>query len=194
MAFEKAIVLTGGIATGKSTVSQIFCGYGIDIIDADQIAHTVLETQHERIAEIFGREYISGDKVDRKALGTLVFTDREAKLKLEALLHPLIYREIEKRAEVLDQAGKRYLVDIPLFFETRRYPIETSIVVYAPREIQLERLMKRNGFKNDEALQRIDAQMDIEEKKSRATYLIDNSRDLHTLQSECDKIYKIIFI
>ena len=193
MAFEHAIVLTGGIATGKSTVSEIFMRYGVPIIDADQIAHQILSTQTKSIQQLFGEEYTNGSGVDRKALGALVFSDKEAKQKLEALLHPLIYKEIEGQSEQLDQRGKPYLADIPLFFETNRYPIEKSIIVYAPRNIQLKRLMQRNNFNEKEALARINAQMDIDQKRKLATHVIDNSHDLQALQRECDKIYKKLF-
>lgn len=189
MAFSYAVALTGGIATGKSTVSEIFKSYGVAVIDADTVAHQVLDKQRDQIAELFGVEYIQGGVVDRKSLGALVFRDHEAKAKLEALVHPLIRQEIIRQSEALDRLGAVYLVDVPLFYETNRYPIERVIVVYAPRAIQLERLMKRNGWTREEAEQRIDAQMDIETKRDRATYLIDNSGDLQALQSECDKIY-----
>lgn len=189
MAFSYAVALTGGIATGKSTVSEIFKSYGVAVIDTDTVAHQVLDKQRDQIAELFGVEYIQGGVVDRKSLGALVFRDHEAKAKLEALVHPLIRQEIIRQSEALDRLGAVYLVDVPLFYETNRYPIERVIVVYAPRAIQLERLMKRNGWTREEAEQRIDAQMDIETKRDRATYLIDNSGDLHALQSECDKIY-----
>lgn len=195
MAFEKAYALTGGIASGKSTVGEIFRGYGVKIIDADRIAHEVLDQQSGAIAASFGEAYVSNQgKVNRQALGALVFSDAEAKKSLEMLLHPLIYEEIQRQSEVLDREGKPYLVDIPLFFETQRYPIDHSIVVYAPRAIQLERLMQRNGLNRREAAQRIDAQMDIEKKKKLATYLIDNQGDLHALQSQCDKIYSLLLL
>lgn len=195
MAFEKAYALTGGIASGKSTVGEIFRGYGVKIIDADRIAHEVLDQQSGAIATSFGDAYVSDQgRVNRQALGALVFADPKAKKSLEALLHPLIYEEIQRQSEVLDRKGKPYFIDIPLFFETQRYPIEHSIVVYAPRALQLERLMQRNGLNRHEAEQRIDAQMDIEKKKTLATYLIDNQGDLHALQSQCDKIYRLLFL
>jgi len=80
------------------------------------------------------------------------------------------------------------LVDIPLFFETNRYPIEKSIVVYIPQQMQLERLMKRDNITQEEAQRRIDAQMDIEEKKHKATYLIENKSNLEALKRVCDRV------
>jgi dephospho-CoA kinase len=188
MAFKNAVVLTGGIATGKSTVANIFKGYGFEIIDADKIAHEMLDVHHQEIAELFGLEYVKEGKVIRKKLGALIFSDKKEKARLEALLHPLIFEEIEKESRELDKKEAPYLVDIPLFFETNRYPIKKSIVVYIPQKMQLERLMKRDNITKEEAQRRIDAQMNIEEKKHRATYLIENKRDLEALKRVCDRV------
>ena len=188
MAFEYAIVLTGGIATGKSTVAKIFRDYGFEIIDADKVAHEILDLHHEEISQLFGAEYVEGKKVIRQKLGTLIFGNKKEKLRLEALLHPLIFSKIEKKSLVLDKLKKPYLIDIPLFFETNRYPIKESIVVYVPQKLQLERLMNRDTSTNREAQERIDAQMNIEEKKQLATYIIDNQGSLKNLQNLCDKV------
>jgi dephospho-CoA kinase len=188
MAFEYAIVLTGGIATGKSTVANCFVQQGFEIIDADRIAHEVLDGQHRKIAQMFGDKFVKEGKVDRKALGAVVFADNDKRKALESLLHPLIYEEIEHLSEALDKVKKPYLVDIPLFFETNRYPIRRSIVVYTTKEQQLNRLMQRDGYNTQNALQRIDAQMPIDEKRDRATYVIDNRGDLEQLESECKRV------
>ena len=188
MAFDYAVVLTGGIATGKSTVAKIFKEFGFEIIDADKIAHKTLDKNQAKIIELFGEEYVLNDKVDRKALGRLIFSNKEEKLKLENLLHPLIFSEIEAQSKKLDRKKEPYLVDIPLFFESSRYPIEKSIVVYVPKALQLQRLMNRDGTTKEEALQRINAQLPIDEKKQRATYLIDNQKDLKALQQECVRV------
>jgi dephospho-CoA kinase len=187
-AFKYATALTGSIATGKSSVLKIFIKWGFSFIDADRTAHMVLQREKREIAKIFGLEYIVDNRVDRKALGELIFANSKEKKKLENLLHPLIYREIESQSRILDSLKKPYLIDIPLFFETNHYPIEKSIVVYTPREIQLNRLMQRDDLSKKEALQRIDSQLDIEIKKDRASYLINNSEDLNSLQEECAKV------
>jgi len=192
MVFDYAIALTGSIATGKSSVASIFKEYGFKIIDADRVAHNILDREYKKIEKLFGSEYISEKSVNRKYLGSLIFSNKEAKKMLEALLHPLIYNEIERLSTSLEQKKQPYLIDIPLFFESNRYPIEKTIVVYTPKEIQLKRLMLRDNFSKEEALSRINAQIDIEIKKEKATYLIDNSKDLITLQQECDKITKKI--
>ena len=188
MAFKHAIALTGGIATGKSTVSKIFKAFGFEIVDADKIAHEMLDLHHQEIAELFGGEYVENGKVLRKKLGSLIFTEKKAKKRLEALLHPLIFNEIKRQSLVLDKSKKPYLVDIPLFFETNRYPIKESIVVYVPQKLQLERLMIRDNSSKEEAQARIDAQTSIEKKKQKATYIIDNQGDLKALQEECVKV------
>ena len=191
--FKHAIVLTGGIATGKSTVSSLMALSGFRVIDADKIAHSVLDNSQAEIAKAFGAEYITNGKVDRKKLGSLIFADSQKRLELEAIVHPKIKVEIEQQAKKQEVFGKPYLIDIPLFFEREGvYNIDKVIVVYAPKEIQLDRLIKREGLSETEALQRIDAQLPIEQKKQKATFLIDNSRDLIHLQNECERVKKEI--
>ena len=193
MAFKYAVALTGGIATGKSTAGKILQEMGFDLIDADKIAHALLEEHSSRIVSLFGREVMGRDgRINREALGRIVFANSQKKRLLESLLHPLIYQRIEDLSMALDREERSYLVDIPLFFETRRYPIERVVVVYAPREIQQTRLMMRNGYTQEEAERRLSSQMDIEEKRKMATYIIDNSSTVESLQEECVKISKLI--
>lgn len=192
MAFKYAIALTGGIATGKSTVASLLTLNGLRIIDADTIAHRILDENHLWVREHFGEEYVNGTKVNRPLLGKKIFADPEAKKKLESFLHPKIRAAIEEESEKQDRLGYPYLIDIPLFFETSSYPIEHSVVVYTPKAIQLERFMKRNGFSEEESLRRIESQMDIEEKKARATWVIDNSSNLKHLQKECEQFVETI--
>ncbi len=188
MAFDYAVVLTGSIATGKSSVVDILLSDGFYVIDADKVAHQILDEQHQKIAQLFGAGLIQNDKVDRKALGAIVFTDTAKRKALEALLHPLIYDEIERQASEQDRLKKPYIIDIPLFFEGGRYPIERSLVVYATKEQQLKRLMQRDGYNTEDALKRIETQMDVDEKRKKATYIIDNTGDLEQLQQECERV------
>ncbi len=186
---KNAIVLTGGIATGKSTVSALMQLFGFRVIDADKIAHKVLDNSIEQIVDSFGQEYIKDNRVDRKALGNLVFKDKEQRLKLESILHPKIKDEILKEANKQERFNKPYFIDIPLFFEREGvYKIDKVLVVYAPKDIQLERLIKREGFSKEEAIRRIEAQLPIDSKKDKATFLIDNSKDLAHLQNECQRV------
>ncbi len=188
MAFKYAIVLTGSIATGKSSTVKLLGSFGFHIIDADKIAHKILDEQHQAIAEKFGETLVHEGKVDRKALGAIVFSDNTKRKELEALLHPLIYDEIERLSIEQDRLGKPYFIDIPLFFENKRYPIQKSLVVYTTEEQQLERLMQREGYTKEEALNRIQAQIPVEEKRKLATYVIDNSGTLTQLEKECERV------
>ena len=193
-AFAYAVALTGGIATGKSSTAKIFSEKGFRIIDADKIAHQVLDTQAAQVATLFGTTYLTKGRIDRKALGRLIFSDAQKRKALESLLHPLIQKEIASLSEMLDRKKSPYLVDIPLFFESDAYPITETIVVYAPKGIQIRRLMQREGYTQEEALQRISAQMDIEAKKAQATYVIDNSGDRDQLARECQRVRHAILV
>jgi dephospho-CoA kinase len=141
---------------------------------------------------MFGEAFVKDGKVDRKALGSVVFAEEEKRKKLEALLHPLIYDEIKRLSMEEDKLGKPYFIDIPLFFESRRYPIERSLVVYATQEQQLERLINREGYTKEEALKRINTQIPVEKKRKLATYVIDNSGTLTQLGQECERVKKEI--
>ena len=186
--FEYAVALTGSIGTGKSSVVNILLSDGFYVIDADKVAHQILDEQYRPIAKIFGDEVLKDDKVDRKLLGGIVFSDSEKRKELEDLLHPLIYDEIERQAIEQDKLKKPYIIDIPLFFEGERYPIERSIVVHTEKEQQLKRLMQRDGYNTEDALKRIATQIDVAEKRKKATYVIDNSGDLDQLQQECERV------
>ncbi|WP_456431350.1 dephospho-CoA kinase [Nitratifractor sp.] len=191
--FERAVALTGGIATGKSTAAVILSMLGFRIIDADTIAHRMLELHTPEIVREFGEGILDETgAIERKRLGAIVFGDPEARARLEAILHPPIREEIERESLRQERLGKPYLIDIPLFYETGHYPIERVTVVYAPRQTQLERLIKRDGLSQEEALRRLEAQLDIETKRSRADWVIDNSGDLRQLQRECERIQEEI--
>lgn len=194
MAYQYAIALTGGIATGKSTVASLLGLNGLRIIDADTISHRLLDQYSSWIAQNFGSKFVLNGKVNRPELGKIIFADTAAKQKLEHFLHPKIRIAIEEASNKQDLLKYPYLIDIPLFFETSSYPIEQSVVVYTPKKTQLERFMKRNGYDETESLRRIESQMDIDEKRSRATWVIDNSSDLKHLQSECEKFVDTIKI
>ncbi|WP_424688817.1 dephospho-CoA kinase [Halarcobacter ebronensis] len=190
--FKNAIALTGGISTGKSTVCNLFKLHGFLIIDADEIAHKLLDENSAKIAEMFGSQYVENGKVLRKELGKIIFTNEENKLKLESLLHPLIKDEIVKRSRLFESQDKPYFIDIPLFFEKMHYPIPRSLVVYTPKDLQIQRLMKRDSISEEEALVKISNQWDIEKKKELADMVIDNSKNLKNLQDEVERIIEEI--
>ena len=162
------------------------------VIDADTISHEILDASVSWVRETFGDEYITNAKVNRPKLGTLIFSDTEQKKILEAFLHPKIRDEIYKRSEKQDSFHFPYLIDIPLFFENNNYDIKKSVVVYTSKEIQLQRFMKRNGYTQEESLKRIASQMSIDEKRERATWVIDNTKDLKHLQQEVENFVKEI--
>lgn len=190
MEFLNAIALTGGIATGKSTVCNFLKLHGFLIIDADKIAHEILNQEYRQIIELFGPQYVQNTQVNRKMLGMLIFNNKNEKKKLELLLHPLIKEEIIKQAAIFESQNKPYIIDIPLFFETNNYPIRRSVVVYTPRLLQISRLCQRDNISQEEAIVKISNQMDIENKKDLATYIIDNSSNLKHLQQQIDNFIK----
>ena len=192
MAYKYAIALTGSIATGKSTVASLLALNGMRVIDADTISHEILDASTEWIRETFGNEYLLGTKVNRAKLGEYIFSHAQAKEILEEYLHPKIKSEIQKRSEKQDSFKFPYLIDIPLFFENGNYDIQESVVVYTPKEIQLERFMKRNGYSKEESLKRIASQLPIDAKKERATWVIDNSKNLKHLQNEVENFVEKI--
>ncbi len=193
MAYKYAIALTGSIATGKSTVASLLALNGMRVIDADTISHEILDASASWVAQTFGDEFLSnGSKVNRPKLGEYIFSHPKAKKTLEEYLHPKIKAEIEKRSEKQDSFKFPYLIDIPLFFENSNYDIKDSVVVYTPKEIQLERFMKRNGYSEEESLKRIATQLPIDEKRERATWVIDNSKNLKHLQNEVESFVEKI--
>jgi dephospho-CoA kinase len=191
-AFSYAVALTGGIATGKSSVAKIFRGLGCRVIDADTIAHEILDQEVQEVARRFGKGVVREGRIDRKRLGAIIFNHEVKRKQLEALLHPLIYQEIKRQSILLDRKKECYLVDIPLFFETRRYPIERVLVVSTSDALQLERLMQRDGSSLDDAQKRIDAQLPLAQKVTKADYLIENCGTLKELECRCQEVKRAI--
>ena len=181
-----SIVITGSIGTGKSTVCEMLRQRNYSVIDADEIAHCVLDQNYLEIGGLFGNEYIVNGRIDRKRLGELVFGDAKERLKLENLLHPKIREIILQKCNELMAKNKLFFVDIPLFFETKAYEFEHIAVVYAPKNIQVERLMHRNNMTANDVLKRIDAQIDIEIKKQKTNFVIDNSGDKAKLKESLE--------
>ena len=184
--FKNAIVITGVIGSGKSTVVNLLRVYGFSIIDADEIAHRALDESIDEIKSEFGSEFIKDNKVDRKSLGSLIFSDSKAKKKLENILHPLIKEQIFAAASKLESSNYPYFIDLPLYFE--KSPVydefQSVCVVYAPEQICLKRIIERNNLDFNEARLRLESQISIEKKCEIATYIIDNSSDLKHLNLE----------
>ncbi len=187
-----ATVITGGICTGKSTVCKIFEKNGYKIVDADKIAHGLLDENSVYIEKLFGKKYIKEKKVDRKRLGRLIFSNEKKRKALENLLHPKIREEIKKKSQKLESKYKKYIIDVPLFFESNAYKADSIIVVYASKKTQIKRLMKRDNLTKYMANKRVKLQMDIERKRELADFVIDNSKDLKYLKEKVEKLIKLI--
>ena len=165
---------------------------GFDLIDADKISKEILPLHVNEVQKLFGDRVIVDGMIDRKALGTLIFNDKDEREKLNQLMRPLIREEIFKRSEVLEKSKKPYIIDIPLYYESDGYDCKVVVVVYAPVEVQRKRLMIRENFTKEEAQKRIDAQISIEEKRILADFLINNSFDMKFLESEIEKFIKFV--
>jgi dephospho-CoA kinase len=188
----RLIGVTGGIATGKTTVDRMLTAHGATVIDADELAREVVgpgEPALEEVAARFGRDLIRPDgSLDRTRLGRLVFADPEARRDLERITHPRITELTAARvATALAGPAPLVVVDIPLLFENAREAMfEGVLLVYAPAEVQVERLRERNGLDEAAALQRLAAQLPIDEKRGRATWIIDNSGSLDATSRAVD--------
>lgn len=193
--FPNAYVITGSIASGKSTVVNLLKERGFSVIDADVIAHEQLEICKREIVEVFGEQILDeAGKIERKKLGAIVFNEPKKLKNLEQILHPKIKAEILSKASQLEHLGQVYFVDIPLFFEKKeRYAeFKNVAVIYAPKELLLSRLMSRNALSLEDAKARVELQMDIEQKKKMAKFVIDNSNGRENLELELEKFLKQI--
>ncbi|MCL5126518.1 MAG: dephospho-CoA kinase [Deltaproteobacteria bacterium] len=176
--------LTGGIASGKSSVSKIFRARGIPVICADELAREVVKPGSGGIKEItsaFGDSVLDVDgTLNRPELARIVFSDAAKRKTLESIIHPRVSREKERLAkEYMRKGHKIVVVDVPLLFEAGwETDFDLVILVYAPRKIQKKRLLQRDSISADEASSRLSAQMDIESKKTLADIVIDNSGSL----------------
>ncbi len=180
----RLIGVTGGIATGKSTVDRMLAEHGATVIDADDLSRDAVrpgERTLDEVASRFGQDVIRADgTLDRGRVGAIVFADAAALRDLERITHPRIMELMRERiAAALAAPAPLVAVDIPLLFEKQREGMfEGVLLVYAPRDVQLRRLRERNGLDQAAALQRLAAQLPIDEKRERATWIIDNSEGL----------------
>ncbi|MFC4596883.1 dephospho-CoA kinase [Cohnella hongkongensis] len=191
------IGLTGGIATGKSTVAKLLTERGAILIDLDRIAREVVEPGQpalHAIAERFGQAVLQPDgSLDRKKLGAIVFSDRAERKALEAITHPAIRAVMKERMARYerDDPARLVVVDVPLLYESKlESHFEQVMLVYAPRETQLLRLIRRDGLTREEADQRLSAQMDIEEKKRLADIVIDNGGTPEETEKQVNRYWR----
>ncbi|HEV2860096.1 MAG TPA: dephospho-CoA kinase [Pyrinomonadaceae bacterium] len=191
--------LTGSIAVGKSFVSGVLRELGCRVIDADEVARRVVEPGAEglrRVVEAFGPGVLKDDRtLDRAALGAVVFGDEERRELLNSILHPLIMAEQDEQLRRWEREDPRgvAVVDAALLIESGGYKrFDKVVVVHCRPELQVERLMRRNGLSREEAGRRIAAQMPQEEKLRHADYTIDTSGDFADTRGRTEELYALL--
>lgn len=186
--------LTGGIATGKSTVASLLRDRGIKVIDADVIAREVVEPgkpAYKVIVRHFGADILKPDgNINRKKLGDIVFSNDAERQVLNAIVHPEVRKLMQEQAEQAKQAGEPLVfLDIPLLFESKlQHMVEKIVVVYVPEEVQLHRLMERDELDEEQAKKRLRSQLPIEQKKQAADFVIDNQGSREETARQVDEM------
>jgi dephospho-CoA kinase len=188
--------LTGGIATGKSTVAEMFREAGAVIVDADLIAREVVEKgtpAWEKIRIEFGDEVLlDNQEIDRDKLGDIIFNDPEKKELLNSIVHPAVFQKMGERINEVEQDSPDAVVilDVPLLIESGMQDGFSDVVlVYITEELQVKRLMTRDGFSEKDAFSRIQSQMPIDEKKDIVDTVIDNSKGLEHTRKQVLEVY-----
>ena len=188
------IGLTGSIACGKSTVSAYLASLGCTIVDADAISRALTAdggAALPAVRQAFGDSVFRGESLDRRALGQLVFSDSQKRDELNAILHPLILREIARQLDALDAPEKLVIGDIPLLYECGMQTLFDVVwVVSVPRETQIERLALRDGLDRTQAEQRIDAQMPLSQKEKLADAVIYTDGTIEQTQRQIDALLR----
>ncbi|MBS4191567.1 dephospho-CoA kinase [Bacillus sp. FJAT-49705] len=188
------IGLTGGIASGKSTVSSLLIDKGITVIDADLEARLAVEKGEEAYDEIiahFGNHILLEDgSIDRGKLGSIIFHNESQRLRLNNIVHPAVRkRMLAKKDQAIANGEKLVILDIPLLFESKlTYMVDKTILVFVDEYNQLERLMKRNQLSKEEALARINSQMPLKDKIQLADAVIDNSGTIKETEQQLIEI------
>lgn len=188
--------LTGGVASGKSTVAAMLADLGAVVIDADQLAREVVALGTPglaRVVEEFGPELLGPDgELDRPAMGRLVFGDDAARKRLEAIVHPLVFeRYAELEASAPD--GAVVVHDIPLLAEAgRASEFDAVVVVDVPRELQVERMLRERGWTREDAESRIAAQASREDRLAIATHVIENTGTLEELRDRVAEVFESV--
>lgn len=186
----KLLGLTGGIASGKSTVAAILRRLGVAIINADELSREVVQPGQEawkEIVDTFGPAILQEDKtLDRRKLRKIVFDNPEARKKLEAIIHPRVRALAEKKIRELAATGSSIIVyEVPLLFEAQIHLwLRPVILVACDVETQKKRLLERDRLTEAEAQQHLDAQMSLEDKRKLADYVIENNGDLEELERQ----------
>jgi dephospho-CoA kinase len=189
--------LTGSIAVGKSHVAAIFAELGCHVLDADLTAREVVAVGSDglrKIVEAFGKKVLKDDgALDRNKLGAIVFENEAKRKLLNSILHPIIIAKYDKQMSIWETEDPFGIgiVDAALMIESGSYKrFDKIIVVHCQPDVQLSRLMERNGLTKEEALQRINSQMSQEEKKSYADFLIDTSGSFEETRKQVEEVYE----
>ncbi|MDP1881191.1 MAG: dephospho-CoA kinase [Parachlamydiaceae bacterium] len=193
----KKVAITGGLSCGKSMVCRIFEELGAYVVSADNIVHHLLNSDANlchKIVELLGPEVLVSNQIDRKQIAKIVFPNRSLLLKLEELIHPLVYKEIDQeyiRQRQSQSPFPLFIVEIPLLFESReKGNFDKVIVVTAPLDLQFERFKKNTGYGRKEFEDRIARQYPLKEKAIRADYVITNDGTLQDLRKTTKKLYE----
>ncbi|MBI2562961.1 MAG: dephospho-CoA kinase [candidate division NC10 bacterium] len=187
--------LTGGIATGKSTVAAMFAARGAAVVDADRIAHALQEPGqpcHHQILEAFGTEILDGTgRIDRRRLGARVFAEPAARRRLEAIMHPAIRTACEEEIGAARASGRSVcLVDAALILESgQRDRFDAIVLVSAPEAVQVDRLVRSRRLTEAEARQRIQSQWTTTAKAALADFVIDTGGDLAETEGQVARVY-----
>lgn len=190
--------LTGGIATGKSTADEFFKKRNIPIIDLDQIAHELMikgNVSYKVIVAYFGKEILADNgEIDRKKLGAIVFNDKNQLKRLNELTHPLILNNMEEKiTQYQNQAVPLVVLDIPLLFEDNlTHYCDATLLITAPFQLELDRLMARNNLSEEDAQKRIASQMPLSDKEKLADYVIENTGTVNDLENNLSSLLEEI--
>lgn len=186
--------LTGGIGSGKSTVSALLAQHGAVIIDADAVTREVQAPGSpvlDALAERFGPQVLHVDgSLNRQAVADIVFTDANALADLNAIVHPAVGKEMVARVNALVDTDRVVVLDIPLLVEKPRQGLQATIVIDVPVEIQVQRLVRYRGFTEEDARARIAHQASRDQRLAAATKVIDNSADFESLEPQVDELWE----
>ncbi|UFA55231.1 dephospho-CoA kinase [Staphylococcus aureus] len=189
----KVIGLTGGIASGKSTVSELLSVFGFKVVDADKAAREAVKKGSKGLAqvrEVFGDEAIDENgEMNRRYMGDLVFNHPEKRLELNAIIHPIVRDIMEEEKQGYLKQGYNVIMDIPLLFENElENTVDEVWVVYTSESIQMDRLMQRNNLSLEEAKARVYSQISIDKKSRMADHVIDNLGDKLELKQNLERL------
>lgn len=189
----KVIGLTGGIASGKSTVSELLSVFGFKVVDADKAAREAVKKGSKGLAqvrEVFGDEAIDENgEMNRRYMGDLVFNHPEKRLELNAIIHPIVRDIMEEEKQEYLKQGYNVIMDIPLLFENElENTVDEVWVVYTSESIQMDRLMQRNNLSLEDAKARVYSQISIDKKSRKADHVIDNLGDKLELKQNLERL------